>query len=119
LALHFRKQILKQKGYRVLTAATGKEGLDLFAAETVRAVVLDYKLDGWEGPLVAGQMRRQRANVPIIMLSEEAGLPEGARAVVDVVISESSGRDSLTRALEGVLQGKNRHHLSTDAAPPA
>jgi len=119
LALHFRKRFLKQKGYRVLAASTGNEGLDLFAAEPVDAVVLDYQLDGWGGPLVAGQMRRQRPDVPIIMLSEEDGLPEDARAVVDAVISESSGGESLGSALAAILQGRNGPPFSADPAPPA
>jgi len=119
LALHFTRLMLSKQGYHVLTAVSGNTGLDMFAAETVHAVVLDQSLDGWEAPLVAGQMRRQRSDIPIIMLADEAALSPDARAVVDKVIPESNGHEFLTGALEEVLQRKRGRDLPGDAAPPA
>ncbi len=117
LALHFTRLTLSKQGYRVLTAVSGNTGLDMFAAETVHAVVLDQSLDGWEAPLVAGQMRRQRSDIPIIMLADEAALSPDARAMVDKVIPEANGHEFLTGALKAVLQRKSGRGLPTEEAP--
>ncbi|MBM3298299.1 MAG: response regulator, partial [Candidatus Aminicenantes bacterium] len=42
-------QVLVRAGYRVATAAAGREGLDRFGAGSYAAVLLDLKLPGMAG----------------------------------------------------------------------
>lgn len=70
---------LEDSGYRVLTAADGREALDLFAAHQgeVRAVLLDLLMPDMDGEEAFDALRRMRADVPIILssgLGEEAAM---------------------------------------------
>jgi len=44
IGLQVRKILLERAGYRVLTAPDGAAGLEVFAAEPVEVVVLDYSM---------------------------------------------------------------------------
>jgi CheY-like chemotaxis protein len=81
--LHIRKMLLESQGYRVLTAMGGREGLDLFAANPVKAVVLDYAMPGMNGGEVAEEMKRLKPGIKILLLSAYVDLPEEALKWVD------------------------------------
>jgi len=59
---------LEREGYRVLSAATGEEGLDVFAAERPDLVLLDVMLPGIDGLEVCRRIRAG-STVPIVMLT--------------------------------------------------
>jgi len=63
----------KVQDYDVLTAAWGKEALDIIQHHTVALVMLDIRLPDIDGYEVCRQMRLQRRtqNVPIIFLTEK------------------------------------------------
>jgi len=83
LGLQVRKMLLEYKGYKVLTALTGTEGLKLFAANPVQAVVLDYSMPGMNGDKIATEMKRLKPTVKILLLSAYVDLPEEALKCVD------------------------------------
>jgi CheY-like chemotaxis protein len=68
------KALLENTGYRVLAATSGGEGLEMFYAHSVDAVVLDYRMPGMDGDLVAKRMKGINSNVPILLLSGCQGL---------------------------------------------
>src|SRR5437660_198276 len=78
-----RKMFLESNGYQVLEATSGDEGLRLFRAHTVDAVVIDYQMPGMNGDVVAARMKRLKANVPILLLSAYGPLPEKKLRSVD------------------------------------
>jgi CheY-like chemotaxis protein len=53
VGLRVRKMLLESQGYKVLTATSGREGLQLFATHPVDAVVLDYTMPEMNGDQVA------------------------------------------------------------------
>ena len=59
---------LGREGYRVVTASTGTEGLELFRQERPNLVILDWMLPEMEGIEVCKRIRATD-NVPIIMLT--------------------------------------------------
>jgi len=61
---------LAKQGYRVLTAADGRQGLDLARAEHPDLLVLDLMLPGMDGLEVCRNIR-QTDNLPIIMLTAQ------------------------------------------------
>ncbi len=65
-------------GYKVLTASSAREGLEIFASHVIDAVILDYQMPEMNGELVAAEMRRTKPRVPILMLSGWVSLPESA-----------------------------------------
>lgn len=81
--LQVRQAVLQSQGYEVLTATGGREGLKLFAANPVSAVILDYAMPEMNGGEVAAELKRLRPEVRILMLSAYVDLPEEALRWVD------------------------------------
>jgi CheY-like chemotaxis protein len=78
-----RKILLQSQGYEVLTAESGREGLELFRANPVEAVVLDYAMPGMDGGQVAEELKRLKPTIKILLLSAYVDLPEKALRWVD------------------------------------
>ncbi len=90
LQLWARKMVFESAGYRVLEARSAKQAVELFASNSVDAVVMDYWLSDQDGngTAVAEQMKRLRPRIPILMLSGFTALP-GEGALVDSWIRKS------------------------------
>ena len=99
VGLRVRKILLERAGYRVLTAPDGYSGLELFAAQPVEAVVLDYAMPGMHGGEVARQMRQTKPQVPILLLSAYVGLPDDVSCLVDVYMTKGEGAPALLQKL--------------------
>src|SRR5437899_5720360 len=72
-SLNICKIILEDCGYKVLTASSGREGLEVFASNAIDAVILDYQMPEIDGELVAAEMKRTNPRIPILMLSGKIG----------------------------------------------
>jgi CheY-like chemotaxis protein len=82
-----RKIVLENNGYEVLEAAGGNEGLKLFKANSVDAVILDH-MPGMNGD-VATRMKSVNSDVPIMPLSAYGPLPKKKLKAVDNFLSKS------------------------------
>lgn len=76
-----RKLVLESHGHCVTAAGEAPLALRVFQDQPVRLVVVDYFLDGITGTELATQMRRIKPNVPILLLSGSADVPEGIEHV--------------------------------------
>jgi CheY-like chemotaxis protein len=103
VGLRVRKILLERAGYHVLTASDGYSGLELFAAEPVEAVVLDYSMPGMHGGDVAKRMRQAKPQVPILLLSAYVGLPDEVSSLVDVYMTKGEGAPALLQKLASLL----------------
>jgi len=103
VGLRVRKILLERAGYQVLTAADGYSGLELFAAQPVEAVVLDYAMPGLHGGEVAKKMRQTKPHVPILLLSAYVGLPDEVSSLVDVYMTKGEGAPALLDKLGNLL----------------
>lgn len=72
--LHLVKLYLEKEGYRVVTAATGPDGLKAARSEHPDLLVLDLMLPDMDGLEVCKRLRAdpQTATLPIIMLTAKA-----------------------------------------------
>jgi CheY-like chemotaxis protein len=104
VGLQVRKLLLERAGYRVLTAENGQAGLDIFAAEQVEAVILDYSMPGMHGGEVATRMRQLKPTVPILLLSAYVGLPVEVTSMVDLYMTKGEGAPLLLAKLSSLLQ---------------
>ncbi len=80
------KALLELKGYDVLIATSGRQGLDLFASRPVDGVVLDYEMPEMNGDAVAAQMKEIKPHVPILLLSAHDRLPKSKLKAVDAFL---------------------------------
>ena len=103
VGLGIRKILLERAGYRVLTAADGASGLELFAAHPVDAVVLDYAMPGMHGGQVAEKMRQTKPKVPILLLSAYLDLPAEVISLADLYMTKGEGAPALLDKLGNLL----------------
>ena len=103
IGLRVRKILLESRGYKVLTASGGVEGLEKFADNEVDVVILDYYMPGLNGGDVASEMRRRRPGVPIVFLSAYFSLPPEALELADAFITKGDPPDVLIDKLKRLL----------------
>jgi CheY-like chemotaxis protein len=119
VGLRVRKILLERAGYRVLTAADGYSGLELFATEPIEAVVLDYSMPGMHGGEVAKKMRQTKPNIPILLLSAYVGLPDEVSSLVDVYMTKGEGAPALLDKLSYLFSLPSASHpLARTDDPP-
>lgn len=106
LGLQIRKAVLERAGYRVLTALDGSSGLTLFFDQPVEGVILDYFMPGMDGGQVATAMRKQRPEVPILLLSAYINLPPEVVRMVDFTVLKGEGPVELLARVRQMLDGR-------------
>lgn len=96
---------LELDGYRVLKASSGEEALEVVAAESPDAIVLDLRLPGIDGWEVLRQLGATGAfpRTPVILLSAQVDTATAARAV-DLGVHAHLAKPFSTTELSGVLQ---------------
>ncbi len=114
---------LQENGYELLTATNGHEGLRVFATQPVDAIVLDYHLGLLDGACIANEIKRVRPTIPIVMLTDNLELPDGALKSVDALVTKSDGAHFLWAAVHFVLnvkpaQGREAKHKSQTKPSP-
>lgn len=67
--LYFRRLVLEQRGYRVLTAGNTQRALEIFLQDEVDVVVSSLQLGRDAGESMAAEMKRLRPDVPVLLLS--------------------------------------------------
>src|ERR1700745_2732340 len=101
--LEARKELLEISGYAVLTPQSGQECLGLFVSQPIDAVVLDYQMPGMNGSRVASQMKRVKADVPILMLSGYSELPPNELSCVDAFLRKGESWSTVVSTLDRLL----------------
>jgi CheY-like chemotaxis protein len=110
-ALSLRRRVLEKAGYRVFTALTGKEGIEIFRSQHIDVVILDYWMADMDGLDVAAALKGVNTKTPIIMLSGYAALLDEALGKVDLWLRK--GESDPEQLLIAVVHLLNRR--SADA----
>jgi len=102
-ALQLRSMVLQSAGYRVLPATQVEEAMKLFQENQVDLVISDHLLQGATGAEVARTMKKLKPQVPIMLLSGLAEIPEGADAV-DSFVSKGQNPADLLLHIDRMLK---------------
>ncbi len=104
------KRHLERSQYQVLAALDGQQGLDLFKqhADQIGVALLDYSLPGGGGQALFHDIRAQRADLPVFILSgfstdDLAAQFAGAQHIG--FLQKPIEMATLAKILEAVLQG--------------
>ena len=90
-ALVLRRLLLERAGYRVFTALTGKQGIEIFRFQPVDVVILDYWMADMDGLDVAAELKALSPKTPIIMLSGYASILDEGLGKVDLWLRKGEG----------------------------
>jgi CheY-like chemotaxis protein len=100
--------LLKEKGYRLITATNGGDGLRLLMSRGADAIILDYHLgllDGvLDGSVIAAEIKQLRPKLPIVMLADHVELPDSALKSVDALVAKCDGPHFLLSTVHSVLK---------------
>jgi two-component system, OmpR family, response regulator ResD len=105
-----RKLLLESAGYEVLTAGSGREGLQLFGSQTVDAVIVDYWMADMNGLAVAKELRRLDRKTPIIVLSAYVPILDEAVGLADVWVRKGEENPEFLLAKLKELLEKRRQN---------
>ena len=109
VSLEISERILGKKGYSVITASSGDEGIKLAEEKKPNVIVLDVIMPGMDGWQVLEHLKKNEStkDIPIIMqsmLSErELGLAKGA----DDYLTKPIDKTNLTAAVRKLLPDVN------------
>ncbi len=104
LGLVARKSVLEELGHRITIASTAEDALELFTNQRFELLITDFKLPKMNGVELTAQIRKVRADIPVILISgftDSMGLNE-ATTGADLVIQKSS------REVAQLIRGVNR-----------
>jgi DNA-binding response OmpR family regulator len=82
---------LEKAGYRVFTALTGKEGIEIFRFQPIDAVILDYWMADMDGLDVATELKKLNPKTPVIMLSGYISILDEGLGRVDLWLRKGEG----------------------------
>jgi CheY-like chemotaxis protein len=87
--LQMLDMFLSAVGYRVLSAQSGREALELASTFAIDAAVLDYEMPELSGLELAQIFKRERPKIPILMYSAHPQQPDvKAAGVVDAYVQK-------------------------------
>jgi CheY-like chemotaxis protein len=99
-----RKLILQKQGYKVVTAASGKEALALLDEGGINLVLSDQLMPGMSGTELTRIIKADKPATPVILISGVNEIPEDAM-FADRFVSKVEGPERLFKAVAEVLQG--------------
>jgi CheY-like chemotaxis protein len=100
--LAVRKLVLESKGYAVLTAASGPQALGLLAEHQVDLVLSDHLMPGLTGTELARQIKAQKPELPVILISAVNEIPADA-AYADLFMSKLDGPMAMCENIAAML----------------
>jgi len=102
------RRVLRREGYRILTAESGAQALELLDAESVDAIISDQKMPGMSGLQLLDAARRRSPETRRLLLTgwTEAVPPERIRSLGIVAVIPKPWDDAeLKRTLRAQLSG--------------
>lgn len=97
-----RGLILQRQGYRILTAESGREALELLAAGGIDLVLSDQMMPGMTGTELTKTVKASRPSLPVILISGVNDMPADA-SYADRFISKVGGPELLFTTVAEVL----------------
>jgi excisionase family DNA binding protein len=102
LTRDFFKRLLQE--YKIVTAATGEEAVYLIGHERFDLVLLDIKMPGIDGIETLRQIKKQKPDLPVIMISAHGSLKTNVEAA-NLGALDSIAKPFDFEEMKGVIRG--------------
>ncbi len=89
------KAAAEQAGYEVVTAATGRRGLELFAAQQIDGVLFDPHLPDMDGTAFRHELQRLKPDVPLLVYDGPAEATHMPLRCLDAFLQNPAPPDAL------------------------
>ncbi len=99
--------LLEQDGYQSDIANDGEVGYELASSSVYDALVLDVMLPGMDGFEILGQLRRQKIETPVVMLTARSDVSDrvrGLNAGADYYLTKPFENEEFLACLMAVLR---------------
>jgi len=106
---------LKESGYKVTTAESGKEGLRYFEMLQHDLVIIDLKMESMDGLEVSRQIKQLNPKTQVMILTGYGSMEtaiEALRLDLDDYVLKPINRDDLFEKIALCLEKKNNSHPS-------
>jgi DNA-binding response OmpR family regulator len=104
--LKLYKAELEDEGYEVVLANSGKEAIELFKTENPDLVTLDIMMPDIDGIQVLRQIKQERPQVPVIMLTAYDYRDDFSVWVSDAYVVKSSDLVTLKSTIKQIIEKK-------------
>jgi two-component system response regulator GlrR len=101
--LELRKATLESYGYCVKIASSGHTAMRMLEDAPVAAVLLEYKLEGMDAEAVAYHIKQRFPDLPIILLSAYADMPQRILWLVDEYVMKGELKERLVPIIERAI----------------
>lgn len=102
ISLILRKLVLEKAGYRVLTANSVAQALDIFSNHPVDLVLSDQLMPGGTGTDLARKVKLRSPHVPVLLISGVNDIPADAD-VADLFLSKVEGPVAMCEKISSFL----------------
>jgi len=103
----FAEGLLAELDYRVVSAATGEEALELLEEQSFDILFTDVLMPGMSGLELACEVRRRRPGLPVLLASGYSAEMASSGARAFATIAKPYGAQSLGAALVSARSGAN------------
>jgi len=105
-----RKHLLEVYGFDVTTCTSPRQGLRLFQfRDDVDLAVVDFNMPDMDGVTLAGEMKRIRPEVPVVVLSALPWLPEQTPKTYDLFLTKMETGLEISKRLNSLLESRPAH----------
>jgi two-component system OmpR family response regulator len=98
-----QRAVLHSKGFDVVVATGGRDGIAAFGNHHVDLVVVDYRMPDLDGGTVARKLREKNPRVPIVMFTGVDDISPEALAAVNSLVKKGESPTALSDEVQRLL----------------
>jgi CheY-like chemotaxis protein len=98
-----QRALLHSKGYDVVVATGGRDGLAAFGNHHVDLVVVDYRMPDLDGGVVARRLKEKNPQIPIVMFTGVDDISSEDLSAVNSLVKKGDSPTALSDEVQRLL----------------